>query len=56
MAKLSIGLAAALTACLAALAASRFQLIQQDIMRDYSGLPPWFSFTFGFKVQVTQPS
>ncbi|KAL3151061.1 hypothetical protein ABBQ38_012931 [Trebouxia sp. C0009 RCD-2024] len=49
MAKLSICLAAALTACLAVLAASHFQLIQRDIMRDYSGLPPWFAFTFGFK-------
>ena len=52
MAKLSISLAAALTVCLAALGAAVFQHMQQDIMRDHSGLPPWFAFTFGFKVQV----
>ena len=51
MAKLGISLAAALTICLAALAASMCQ--QQDIMRDHSGLPPWLAFTFGFKVRST---
>lgn len=55
MAKLSTKFAAALTISLAVLAASHTQLMQQDIMRDYSGLPPWFAFTFGFKVQVTYP-
>ena len=51
MAKLGISLAAALMLCLAALAASVLQ--QQDIMRDHSSLPPWFAFTFGFKVRST---
>ena len=51
MARLGISLAAALTVCLAALAASVFQ--QQDIMRDHSSLPPWLAFTFGFKVRST---
>ena len=51
MAKLGISLAAALMVCLAVLAASVFQ--QQDIMRDHSSIPPWFAFTFGFKVCST---
>ena len=48
MAKVGRSLAAALIVCLAALATFVFQ--QHDIMRDHSGLPPWFAFTFGFKV------
>ena len=50
MAKLSGGLAAALSVCVLALAASSFQ--QPDIMRDYAGVPPWLAFKLSLKVRL----
>ena len=53
MAKLGLTVAAVSIVCLAALAT--FVSQQPDIMRDHSNLPPWFAFTFGFKVCLTNP-
>ena len=52
MAKVSRGLAAALSVCVLVLAASPFR--QPDIMKDYSGVPPWLAFEFALKVKLSK--
>lgn len=41
---------AVLVMCLAVLGGVLYRSTQHDIMQDSTNLPPWFAFTFGFKV------